>query len=197
MRAGGAGRSSLACRSASASRRRPRACSWRRRSWSRAKRALRVRQLGELALVAPRRRADLDALTAPVGQQRLRAPPPRRSRCAEHDQRRDRQGQRVELVRELHQHRVLVLRAGGVEEERLAVLQHAVAHLEHLDVGGVALERDAEHVGGPHRVGVGELALHQVAHRREAVADRPPPARTPAPAAAARISASSSCSSPR
>ena len=94
---------------------------------------------------------------------------------------RDRERRRVVLDRELLGHLALAAAGAVLEIEALAVGEHAVAHLEDLRVRVRVVDRDRDHVERADRLVRDPLALEQRPDRPQPVAERRPPARTPAP----------------
>ena len=186
IRTGSASSPSARCSPASASTR----C-WRRRSalsfsWSSASRALRSassrmrrlppRSAARISTAPPRRSASSSASTS--------SSEPSASSCCDDDQRRDRERARVVLEQELLGHDRRLLLALVVEVERLAVREHAVAHLEDLRVGLHPVDVDGDGVERARPLGRDALALEQRRAPPAGGCARAPPARSPARPAA-------------
>src|SRR3954452_8164434 len=129
--------------------------------------------LGELeqaALVAAFGGADLDARAAPLAEHLREDPEVLLDLLLDDDLRRDRHLIAVVLEHELEGDLAGSLLDHVLEIERLAIGQHAVAHLEDLRVGVRAGDGDGDDVERPHGLVRDALALEQVAHRAQPVA---------------------------
>src|SRR4051794_30356591 len=127
-------------------------------------------KLEQAALVAALGRAHFDPRAPPLAEHLGEDLEVLRDLLLDDDLRRDRHLVAVVLEHELERDVAGSLLDDVLEVERLAVRQHAVAHLEHLRVGVGAVDGDRDDVERPDRLVRDALALEQVANRAQAVA---------------------------